>query len=161
MVKIKKRFIITLSIFLAIICLLLIAYPFIEIDTGKKIIVFGYNDDVSKYEDVSCYDESYFYVEDKDIDLTEDDYKTLIILAKNIKRGIQWDKIFLLPPKNNFVDDGCRHMKQSSMEERTKNYNILVQLLKDFGWWEKVEIINGDFLQNFNTVKNYINSKLS
>ena len=101
------------------------------------------------------------YVEDKDIDLTEDDYKTLIILAKNIKRGIQWDKIFLLPPKNNFVDDGCRYMKQSSMEERTKNYNILVQLLKDFGWWEKVEIINGDFLQNFNTVKNYINSKLS
>ena len=101
------------------------------------------------------------YVDDPAIDLTEDDYKTLETLAWNIKRGIQWDKIFLLPPKNTFVDDGCRYMKQSTMNERTKNYNILVQLLKDFGWWDKVEIINGDFLENFETVKNYINSKMS
>lgn len=100
------------------------------------------------------------YVDDPAIDLTEEDYKTLETLAKNIKRGIQWDKIFLLPPKNVFVDDGCRYMKQSTMDERTKNYNILVQLLKDFGWWDKVEIINGNFLENFNTVKNYVESKM-
>jgi NadR type nicotinamide-nucleotide adenylyltransferase len=100
------------------------------------------------------------YVDDPAIDLTEDDYKTLETLAWNIKRGIQWDKIFLLPPKNVFVDDGCRYMKQSTMDERTKNYNILVQLLKDFGWWDKVEVINGNFLENFETVKNYINEKM-
>ena len=100
------------------------------------------------------------YVDDPAIDLTEEDYKTLETLAWNIKRGIQWDKIFLLPPKNAFVDDGCRYMKQSTMEERTKNYNILVQLLKDFGWWDKVEIINGNFLENFETVKNYISEKI-
>ena len=100
------------------------------------------------------------YVDDPAIDMTEDDYKTLETLAWNIKRGIQWDKIFLLPPKNVFVDDGCRYMKQSTMDERTKNYNILVQLLKDFGWWDKVEIINGNFLENFNTVKNYVESKM-
>ena len=92
--------------------------------------------------------------------MTEEDYKTLETLAWNIKRGIQWDKIFLLPPKNVFVDDGCRYMKQSTMKERTKNYNILVQLLKDFGWWDKVEIINGNFLENFETVKNYISEKI-
>ena len=101
------------------------------------------------------------YVEDNNIDLTEDDYKTLETLAWNIKRGIQWDKIFLLPPKNKFVDDGCRYMEQSSMEERTKNYNRLVNLLKQFGWWDKVEIINGDYLENFESVKNYINSKIN
>ena len=100
------------------------------------------------------------YVEDNNIDLTEDDYKTLETLAWNIKRGIQWDKIFLLPPKNKFVDDGCRYMEQSSMEERTKNYNRLVKLLKQFGWWDKVEVINGDYLENFNRVKEYINSKM-
>lgn len=100
------------------------------------------------------------YVDDPAIDMTEDDYKTLETLAWNIKRGIQWDKIFLLPPKNTFVDDGCRYMKQSTMDERTKNYNILVQLLKDFGWWDKVEIINGNFLENFNSVKNYVESKM-
>ena len=101
------------------------------------------------------------YVEDNNIDLTEEDYKTLETLAWNIKRGIQWDKIFLLPPKNKFVDDGCRYMEQSSMEERTKNYNRLVNLLKQFGWWDKVEVINGDYLENFETVKNYINGKFN
>ena len=100
------------------------------------------------------------YVDDPNIDLTEEDYKTLETLAWNIKRGIQWDKIFLLPPKNVFVDDGCRYMKQSTMDERTKNYNILVQLLKDFGWWDKVEVINGNFMENFNTVKEYVESKI-
>ena len=101
------------------------------------------------------------YVEDNNIDLTEEDYKTLETLAWNIKRGIQWDKIFLLPPKNKFVDDGCRYMEQSSMEERTKNFNRLVNLLKQFGWWDKVEVINGDYLENFESVKNYINSKIN
>ena len=101
------------------------------------------------------------YVEDNNIDLTEDDYKTLEQLAWNIKRGIQWDKIFLLPPKNNFVDDGCRYMEQASIEERTKNYNRLVSLLKEFGWWDKVEIIDGNFLENFKSVKNYIESKMN
>ena len=101
------------------------------------------------------------YVEDPNIDLTADDYNTLEQLAWNIKRGIQWDKIFLLPPKNTFVDDGCRYMEQSSMEERTKNYNRLVGLLKKFGWWDKVEIIDGDFFENFKTVKKYIESKIN
>ena len=101
------------------------------------------------------------YIEDPNIDLTEDDYKTLETLAWNIKRGIQWDKIFLLPPKNKFVDDGTRYMEQSSMEERTKNYNRLVNLLKQFGWWDKVEVINGDYLENFETVKTYIDGKFN
>lgn len=101
------------------------------------------------------------YVEDNNIDLTEEDYNTLEQLAWNIKRSIQWDKIFLLPPKNPFVDDGCRYMEQASLEERQKNYNRLVQLLKDFGWWDKVEIIDGNFLENFEIVKNYINIKMN
>ena len=100
------------------------------------------------------------YVEDNNIDLTEDDYNTLEQLAWNIKRGIQWDKIFLLPPKNKFVDDGCRYMEQSSIEERTKNYNRLVELLKKFGWWDKVEVLDNDFLGNFIRVKEYINDKM-
>ena len=101
------------------------------------------------------------YVEDNNIDLTEEDYNTLEQLAWNIKRGIQWDKIFLLPPKNNFVDDGCRYMEQASMEERIKNYNRLVELLKEFGWWDKVEIIDGNFFENFKSVKNYIETKIN
>lgn len=101
------------------------------------------------------------YVDDPKIDLTMNDYEILHSFAKTLKRGITWDKIFLLPPKNNFVDDGTRYMKQSTMEERQKNFDILVNLLNDFGWMDKVEIINGNYLENFNRVKEYIESKYS
>jgi hypothetical protein len=47
------------------------------------------------------------------------------------------------------------------MEERQKNFDKLVNLLHQFGWWDKVEVINGDFLENFETVKNYINGKFN
>lgn len=100
------------------------------------------------------------YSMDDNIDLTDKDYEILEAFAKNLKRGITWDKIYLLPPKNTFVDDGSRYMKQSSMEERNSNYSILVDLLKRFGWWDKVEILDNDYLGNFITVKNYIQQKL-
>ena len=99
------------------------------------------------------------YVDDPNIDLTEEDYKALEAMAVNLKRGITWDKIFLLPPKNKFVDDGTRYMEQSSMEERSKNYGKLVGLLTKFGWWHKVEQLNGTYLENFERVKEYINGK--
>lgn len=99
------------------------------------------------------------YAGDDAIDLTDEDFKSLVAIAKNLKRGITWDKIFLLPPKNDFVDDGTRYMKQSSMDERLKNYGRLMTLLQHFGWWDKVEILNGNYLHNFLRVKQYIESK--
>lgn len=102
------------------------------------------------------------YVEDPAIDLTEDDYNNILLpLAKTIQRGITWDKIYILPPKNNFIDDGIRYMKQSSIDERQANYKKLQKLLKDFGWEDKVEVLNGSYLENFNTVKNYIENKIN
>lgn len=100
------------------------------------------------------------YIDDEDIDITKEDYEKLEKLALDLKKRITWDKIFLLPPKNTFINDGCRYMKQSSIEERLKNYNILVDLIKQFGWWDKVEIIDGNFYENFNSVKRYIESKI-
>jgi len=99
------------------------------------------------------------YADDDAIDLTDEDFKSLVALAKNLKRGITWDKIFLLPPKNTFVDDGNRYMKQSSMDERQMNYERLQGLLEYFGWQDKVEVLDGDYLQNFLRVKQYIESK--
>lgn len=99
------------------------------------------------------------YAEDDAIDLTQKDFESLMDLAMNLKRGITWDKIFLLPPKNKFVDDGTRYMKQSSMEERQKNFTVLATMLEQFGWNDKVEVLNGDYHQNFLRVKEYIESK--
>jgi len=101
------------------------------------------------------------YTEDPAIDLSEEDYNNILLpLAKTIQRGITWDKIYVLPPKNKFVDDGSRYMKQSTMDERQANFEKLQKLLKDFGWEDKVEVLNGNYLENFNTVKNYIENKI-
>ncbi len=66
----------------------------------------------------------------------------------------------MLPPKNNFVDDGTRYMAQSSLEERTKNFEILNDLIDDFGYRDIVEVLDGDFYSNFLRVKEYVNEKI-
>jgi NadR type nicotinamide-nucleotide adenylyltransferase len=98
------------------------------------------------------------YVDDPNIPITKDEYESKVFpTAKSLAGRVKWDKIFLLPPKNKFVDDGSRYMKQSTIDERIANFNRLVGLLKQFGLWDKVEILDGDFKSNFEKVKNYIN----
>lgn len=98
------------------------------------------------------------YVDDPNIPITKDEYESKVLpTAKSLAGRVKWDKIFLLPPKNKFVDDGSRYMKQSTIDERIANFNRLVGLLKQFGLWDKVEILDGDFKSNFEKVKNYIN----
>lgn len=98
------------------------------------------------------------YVDDPNVPIDESEYwEKVYPVARALKDRVKWDKIFLLPPKNKFVDDGSRYMKQASIDERIANFNRLVELLKNFGLWEKVEILDGDFKSNFEKVKNYIN----
>ena len=98
------------------------------------------------------------YVEDPNVPITKEEYETKVLpAAKSLAGRVKWDKIFLLPPKNKFVDDGSRYMKQSTIDERIANFNRLVGLLKQFGLWDKVEILDGDFKSNFEKVKKYIN----
>ena len=56
-------------VFVIIIIICLIIFPFVEIDTGDKIIKFSYSDDISKYEENPCYGENYFYNEEKDVSI--------------------------------------------------------------------------------------------
>ena len=98
------------------------------------------------------------YVDDPNVPIEENEYwEKVYPVAKALQGRVKWDKIFLLPPKNKFVDDGSRYMKQASIDERIANFNRLVELLKNFGLWEKVEILDGDFKSNFDKVKDYIN----
>ena len=98
------------------------------------------------------------YVDDPNVPITKEEYESKVLpTAKSLAGRVKWDKIFLLPPKNKFVDDGSRYMKQSTIDERIANFNILVGLLKRFGLWNRVEILDGDFKSNFEKVKNYIN----
>ena len=102
------------------------------------------------------------YVEDPNININQNDYKALYQHAKSINKYFKWDHIFVVCPNNpNFVDDGCRYMKQASLYERIKNMDKLNQLIYEFyGAYQNniTYLVGGDFLTNFNTVKDYINS---
>lgn len=91
------------------------------------------------------------YSERDEMVFTPEDYKEL----KKLVKPREWSKIFMLPPKSSiFVDDGIRYMPQSSMEEREKNYEILKELMNEYGY--EYEELRGSYYQNFLTVKNYI-----
>lgn len=100
------------------------------------------------------------YVEDENINFSLEDYKKLYEVAKflNDTDKYKWDHIFIFPPSKDFVDDGCRYMKQSSMEERNKNFEKLQTLVNEFYPEISKTYLNGTFLENFNEVKNYINT---
>ena len=99
------------------------------------------------------------YVEDEAINISQKDYEGLHIMAKGLQdmEKHKWDHIFIFPPSKDFVDDGCRYMKQASMDERTKNFLKLQELVNEFYPEVSKTYLNGTFLENFNEVKNYIN----
>lgn len=100
------------------------------------------------------------YAEDDSIQISEEDYNTLFQLAQTLRNKIIWDKIFVLVPKNTYVDDGLRYMKHSEMESRKHCYDMLLEILTQFGFADRVELLSGSYLDNFNRVKEYIESKL-
>ena len=100
------------------------------------------------------------YTEDKHIKVSKKDYDELHATAEKIsaKNKFKWDHIFIFPPSKDFVDDGCRYMEQASMEERNKNFMKLQKLVNEFYPEVSKTYLNGSFLENFNAVKDYINS---
>ena len=100
------------------------------------------------------------YSSNHEMQINEDDYKVLYNEAKRLHKNskFKWDHIFVFPPSKKFVDDGSRYMGQASMEERNKNFEILQKLVQEFYPDVSKTYLNGSFLENFNEVKNYINS---
>ena len=96
-----------------------------------------------------------YYSKDDTCDMTEEDCKVISIAADEYAKQSRWDKIFLLPPHGNFVDDTTRYMEHSDMDSRWELYGILCNDLKRHGLWDKVEILDKGYYQNFVTVINY------
>ena len=98
-----------------------------------------------------------YYAMDKDMALTMDEYQRIIepVADAFIKKS-HWDKIFMVLPKGQFVDDHTRYMGHSSMEARQELANILMEEMKKAGLSDKVEILDGGYQSNFNRVRDYI-----
>lgn len=98
------------------------------------------------------------YANDPDINLTMSEYEHLEAFARCLEHDVRWDRIILIKPHGKFIDDGVRYMKQSSMDERMSNYKKLLELLESFGLLDKVVEVSGTYLENFEFVKENIES---
>lgn len=100
-----------------------------------------------------------YYAADPEMALTQEEYDKVIEPAADaFSMKSRWDKVFVVVPHGTFVDDHTRYMKHGSMEARTDLANILLAELEKAGLREKAEILDGGYLENFNRVKEYIES---
>lgn len=98
-----------------------------------------------------------YYAMDSDMALTMDEFEQIIEpVADTFIRKSNWDKIFVVLPRGQFVDDHTRYMGHSSIEVRQELANILMDEIEKAGLRGKVEILDGGYQCNFNRVKNYI-----
>lgn len=101
------------------------------------------------------------YALDPAMALTMQEYESIIAPAADafIKKS-RWDKIFVLVPHGEFVDDHVRYLGHSSIEERIGLFHMMMEEIKNAGLSDKVEFLTGSYLDNFSRVKQYIEETL-
>ena len=98
-----------------------------------------------------------YYAQDPEMALTMEEYTDIIEpVADAFIRKSHWDKVFVVLPRGEFVDDHTRYLKHSSMESRQELAGILLEELEKAGLSEKIEILDGGYLNNFSKVRDYI-----
>lgn len=83
--------------------------------------------------------------------------RSLIPLAALLSKETKWSKIFVLGPKEGFVDDHTRYMEHSGLDVRENMYAILFSTLLAFDRGDVIECLDGsDYKKNFETIVNYV-----
>jgi NadR type nicotinamide-nucleotide adenylyltransferase len=95
-----------------------------------------------------------YYSKDPELELTESEYEEIAVAADAITKKCRWDKIYLLCPHGMFIDDHTRYMACSEIKERQELFDILCKNIKASGNWDKVEILDGGYWNNFNKIVN-------
>ena len=103
-----------------------------------------------------------YYALDPEMDLSSTEYLNIIKPATDAYVAkSKWDKIFVVVPHGEFVDDHTRYMKHGTMEARNELVEILFDELNKADLDDTVEILNGGYLNNFNKVKEYILERMA
>lgn len=96
-----------------------------------------------------------YYAQDESCALTQEEFEKVAVAADEYTRKSRWDKIFLLAPHGVFVDDHERFMAHSGMKERKELFDILCENIRRSGNWSKVEVLNGNYYENFMAIATY------
>ena len=98
------------------------------------------------------------YAAEDDCAMAKFDFQEVIKPVANYiaNRCSTWHKIFFLTPGNDFVDDHSRFMKHSDMTEREDMCIWLKDYVeRTYGTDRIVYLPGGDYMGNFETIKNY------
>lgn len=71
-------------------------------------------------------------------------------------RVYDWERVYVLPPKNTYVDDGLRYMKQADIEVRNENFELLLRLLGEYGLADRITFLTGNYWENYLQVRDYL-----
>lgn len=71
-------------------------------------------------------------------------------------RVYDWERVYVLPPKNTYVDDGLRYMKQADIEVRNENFELLLHLLGEYGLADRITFLTGNYWENYLQVRDYL-----
>ena len=95
-----------------------------------------------------------YYSKDKDCAITEEEFEAVAVLADELTHKCKWDRIYLLAPHGEFIDDHERYMAHSGMKERNELFDILCNNIRRSGNWDKVVILAGGYWDNFKKIVN-------
>lgn len=93
-----------------------------------------------------------YYAKDETCALTQEGFEKVAVMADEITSKCRWDKIYLLCPHGEFVDDHERFMAHSGMKERQELFYILCSNIRASGNWDKVTILDGGYWNNFKKI---------
>ena len=106
----KRKIIISSAVFILILTAFLTVFPFIEIDTGKRLIRCNYNGDFSEYDKNHSYNELYCYNEEYDVSIKNFEVKNFLFFHTVSMEYIKGDfrkTQFVLPQSyiENFINN--------------------------------------------------------
>lgn len=96
------------------------------------------------------------YANDENFRMSKMEFEIIARVADELTSKCKWDKIFLFSPHGKFVDDHTRYMGHSEIAERQKLFDILCENIRRCGLWDKVTIIDGNYYENFKTIRDYV-----
>lgn len=118
----KKKVTVSLIALMLIFAVFLIIYPFIEIDTGAKLIRFSYSGDFSQYDKNHSYNELYCYNEKYDVSIRSFQVKNFLFFHTINMEYIKGDfrkTQFVLPEE--YIEN---FLKNAVISENVNNIQI-------------------------------------
>jgi len=113
----KKLLIVTVSV-IAMLIILLVIYPTVEIQTDHQLIAFRYTDDITEFETEISYNESYTYYAGRDISIYDYDFRKFLffhVIIMDYIEGNYCDTQFVL--EESYIEQFLAHAEIKDNEK--------------------------------------------